>query len=132
MQSKGHPADNPVVLVFSGEYDIASKRQVRAALDSIAEKPRVVLDFSAVTFIDSTILNELTRLHKERDAGALQPAVLVLTNANVSRVLRIVRMDELFTIVSTLDDALGKSGESNAVIYVDSFSESEASLSAGA
>lgn len=108
-------------MVFSGEYDIASKEQLRAACATLVAKPSVVLDFSDVTYIDSTAIGELIRLHKERIERDLEPATLVISNPNVRRVLELVSLGEVYRLVSSIDDAITKDGAPLAVRYVSAF-----------
>lgn len=68
MQLKNGRSSGTAVMVFSGEYDLASKDQVRSAFDAVLDAPRLALDFSDVTYIDSTIIHELIRVHNARAA----------------------------------------------------------------
>ncbi len=69
---------NAVVTVFSGEHDLTSSRQLRAALTPLCEVPRAVLDFSNVRYVDSSIISELARLHKARSARGLDGLTFVI------------------------------------------------------
>ncbi len=59
-----------VVTTVRGELDIASADTLGAALDKVAAEERVVLDLSAVDFIDSSGLAVVLRQSmRRRDAG---------------------------------------------------------------
>ena len=59
-----------VVTTVRGELDIASADTLSAALDNVAAEERVVLDLSAVDFMDSSGLAVVLRQSmRRRDAG---------------------------------------------------------------
>lgn len=109
------------VIVFSGEYDIASKDQVRTAFDAVSEAPRVALDFSEVTYIDSSIISELVRLHNTRAAGGLERETVVVRNKTLLRIFEILRLASVFRVVESLDQAVDKDGKDIAVQYASAF-----------
>ena len=67
-----------VVMIFSDEYDIGCKERLREGLARLAVVPNVVLDFTDVTYIDSTVLSELIRMHKVRAAKGYEREVIVV------------------------------------------------------
>lgn len=115
-----------IVMVFSGEYDLASKDQLRAVFDSLSEAPSVVLDFSDVTYLDSTVISELVRMHNGRAASRLEPATLVMHNKNLLRVFNVLQLPQVFRVVEALDNAVAKNGEDIIVQYASSFAGSVA------
>jgi anti-anti-sigma factor len=61
-----------MVTTVRGELDIASADTLSAALDKVAAEERVVLDLSAVDFMDSSGLAVVLRQSmRRRDAGGL-------------------------------------------------------------
>ncbi len=126
-----HPVDT-TVMVFSGEYDVAYRDQLRAAFDSVAHAPRLVLDFSDVTYIDSTIIGEMVRLHNARAVNDLERATVVLDNPNLRRTFDILMLAAVFHVVKALDDAVGKDGRTLSVQYASSFDGSTATSRNGA
>jgi anti-anti-sigma factor len=77
-------ADGILVLVLEGEFDLAAVPSLQEQLDAARERAErgIVLDFAAVTFVDSSGLRELLRARNAcRDEGkgfalaSLQPAV---------------------------------------------------------
>lgn len=109
------------VMVFSGEYDIASKDEVRAAFNAVSGAQRVALDFTDVTYIDSSIIQELVRLHNARVAGELERETIVLRNRNLIRIFELLHLTSIFRVVESLDEAIGKEGEDIIVQYASAF-----------
>ena len=99
--------DNIAVVTLAGEVDLYTAPKFQEALlQGIAEGARrVIVDLSAVTFLDSTALGVLIRGAKELgpDGGALH---LVSGPGSVRRILEITGLAGVFAIHSTLDEAL--------------------------
>lgn len=95
------------VVKVSGEVDMYTAPQLKKELLDLLDKgvTRVVVDLSAVTFIDSTALGVL--IGGVRRAHAADGAMaLVVTGRPVQRVLSITGLDRVFSIHATLEDAL--------------------------
>lgn len=92
--------DQPVVVV-QGEIDLASAARLDTALtQALAAGPRITLDLSNTTFMDSTGINVIV--------GALhhlgrKPEGIVLRDPTdaVRRVLAVAGVDHLFTVHTT-------------------------------
>jgi len=108
-----------VVMVFSGEYDLASKDHVRAALDAVSRTGRLALDFSDVTYMDSSIIHELIQVHNVRAACDLERETLVVRNTNLLRIFNILSLASVFRVVDSLDAAIGKNGQQITVRYAN-------------
>jgi anti-sigma B factor antagonist len=94
------------VIVASGEIDLYTSPGLHDALLLAATQAsdRVVVDLSAVTFIDSTGLGLLVAaLTRARSAG--RSMCLVGPTGLVIRVLRVTRLDQAFEIHVTLGEA---------------------------
>ncbi len=95
------------VVTVSGEVDMYTAPQLKECMLDLIDggARRIVIDLSAVTFIDSTALGVLIggvrRLH-----GADGAMALVVTSRPVERVLSITGLDRVFSIHATLDEAL--------------------------
>lgn len=106
VRSERRDGDVGIVSV-SGEVDMYTAPQLKECLVDLIEgaATRIVVDLSAVTFIDSTALGVLIggvrRLHAA--GGAMS---LVVTSRPVERVLSITGLDRVFSIHVTLDEAL--------------------------
>ncbi len=110
-----------MVIVFNGEYDIASKEQVRTAFDAVSEAPRVALDLSDVTYIDCSIIHELVRLHNTRAAGDLERETVVMRNSNLLKIFEILHLGSVFHVVESWDEAVDKNGKDITVQYASAF-----------
>jgi anti-sigma B factor antagonist len=98
--------DGAVVVQLTGELDLYNAHAVRDELFAVAARgpDRVVVDLSAVTFIDSTGLGVLiearTRLTNRR------AFLLAAPGLETRRALEISGLDRHFTVHDSLDAAL--------------------------
>lgn len=83
---------------------------LRADLDSLCDEPEVILDMSAVTYLDSTFVNELLRLHMVRTERNLRPLSIVRGSLVLKRLFALFSLGALFRLVDTLQEALSKDG----------------------
>ncbi|HEX6873039.1 MAG TPA: STAS domain-containing protein [Micromonosporaceae bacterium] len=91
------------VLVLTGEIDIATAGELRAAADRTLSTPpdRLVLDFAGVSFCDSQGLSTLISLNRETTALGSR---LVLANVGdfMTRLLEITGLNAAFDVDSRL------------------------------
>ena len=107
-----------IVIVFAGEYDLACKDQLRHELEPLESERSLVIDFSEVTYVDSTCITELLKMDSARKAKGYETAVIVIKRGNaVRRIFEIAELSTVFRIVDTLDEAVGKNGESSTVCH---------------
>ena len=98
--------DGAIVVQLTGELDLYNAHAVRDALFAVAagRPDRVVVDLSAVTFIDSTGLGVLiearTKLTNRR------AFLLAAPGLETRRALEISGLDRHFVVHDSLDDAL--------------------------
>jgi anti-anti-sigma factor len=89
------------VLAVRGELDLATVPALREAVDDVlpASPPRLHLDLSGVSFIDSTGCRELLRT-ADRGATAGVPVELVVPaqNRQVRRVLDLLQLEQRLPI----------------------------------
>lgn len=104
-----------LIVTFSGEYDVACKSELRTDLTASALDEPLVLDFSRVSFIDSTCVTELVIASGLRARAGLPPAAIVAPEGSVKRVLGMLQVNRLFRVVGSLDEAVGGSGQRFAV-----------------
>jgi len=106
--------DGTYVISLSGEVDLYTAPEFKQQLlNVIAEGGKdVVVDFTNTTFIDSTTLGVLVggvkRLRAEE--GRLS---LVCSDRNITKIFEITGLDRVFTIYTTRDEALAKTGASS-------------------
>jgi anti-sigma B factor antagonist len=95
------------VFTLAGEVDADNVGQVREAFDAAVRShgPRLVVDLSGLTFIDTTGLGALVRLRAVLNAreGSLS---LVAPDGQVLRRLRRTNLAPLFPIYDSLSQAL--------------------------
>jgi anti-anti-sigma factor len=94
------------VLDVEGELDLASAPTLKWELTDMlaAGHDRVVVDFSLVTFIDSTALGVLVGVKKSLTPGAR--LAITCTHPDVLNIFELTGLDATFDIFSTFDDAL--------------------------
>jgi anti-anti-sigma factor len=98
-----------VVMVFSGDYDVACKEQLRGELERLVALQNVVLDFRDVTYIDSTIVSELIRMHKLRAENLFEPEIIFVgNNQNIQWLFDVLQLHKVFRLVSSLEGAVRK------------------------
>jgi anti-anti-sigma factor len=91
-------ADSTTVVVV-GDVDMASTDLFEEAMDRLgSELRKLVVDLGGVTFIDSTGLSMLVRLHRAcvANGGSL---VVVAPSEPARRLFEISKVDEVLTIV---------------------------------
>jgi anti-sigma B factor antagonist len=96
------------VVVAPQEIDITNVGQLRAALLHAAVRPGValVVDMTRTRFCDSAGLHALIGAHKRAQAEGRQVR-LVITGAQVRRILTLTALDRLIPVYTSLDQALG-------------------------
>jgi anti-sigma B factor antagonist len=106
----------PVVRA-AGEVDVSTAPTLREQLVDLPEgTPRVIVDLSEVTFLDSTGLGVLVagqkRLRSSLPEGESAEATggldLVVTRPQILKVLEVTGLTSIFTIYSSLDEAIGQ------------------------
>ena len=84
---------------ISGAMDLEhSSRMRRELLDGVGRSRNVLVDMSGVTGIDSSGVASLVEVHqaaREKDGTC----TLVAVDDSVMRLLRLARLDEVFTII---------------------------------
>lgn len=96
----------PVVVAFSGDLDITRQKEVRDKLKSIENAQHVVVDMSAVRYIDSTTLAAFASKRRERKDRGFPPARIVLVSEQIKRILNVTALDLIWPIHDTLAEAL--------------------------
>jgi anti-anti-sigma factor len=90
MQTGGEPR-----VKLEGEYDLLRQAEVDAIFASLPALEQLILDFSAVTYVDSTFLGQLARLHQRLPGCRIS---LTGANKNLKKIFDLVGFDRLFTI----------------------------------
>jgi anti-sigma B factor antagonist len=99
--------DSPNVLPLEGEFDLHVSPRVEASLAAMvaAHPARVVIDFSGVTFIDSSGLAVLVKTMQDMEeyGGILTLAGI---SKDVRSIFEMARLDQFFLIFPHVDAAL--------------------------
>ena len=95
------------IVTVSGELDVFTSPRLRETLVEIVEAGarHLIVDLSGVEFLDSTGLGVLVGIHHRLQAhdGTLS---FVGPGERLRRVFRVTRLDKLFEIHPSLDEAL--------------------------
>ena len=96
----------PVLAVFAGEYNVGLKARLQRELGRLASKPSLVLDFSEVTYMDSTCIAELMRMEQRRGAAGFEATRIVMHAPVLLRIFTVLTLDRVFRVVPTMEAAL--------------------------
>jgi anti-anti-sigma factor len=101
------PRDGVCVVALGGEMDMSNAAELGHALSGRGDlaRCRVVVELSALRFIDSTGIKELIHLAKLTKASA-GTIILAAPSPHVARVLELVRFEQIVTIQASLEAAL--------------------------
>ncbi|WP_404380199.1 STAS domain-containing protein [Caenispirillum salinarum] len=94
------------VAALSGDVDLERSPAVRRALlDALRDRRPVIVDLSQVTYIDSSGIASLVEAYQ---TARKQDSTLVLAAVAPAalRVMQLARLDRVFTIRDSVDDAL--------------------------
>jgi anti-anti-sigma factor len=98
-----------IVIAVSGELDLTTSLQVEETLAACNGNQPVVVDLTALTFIDSSGLHVLL---KKRPTG--RPAALVVeAKSGIAHVLDIVAASKSVLVCHDVQEAMGNSGETD-------------------
>ena len=94
------------VIALRGDIDLESSPKVRTAmLDCVGMKQAVVVDMSAVVYIDSSGVASLVEAFQSARKGGTR-FVLAQVSEAALRVLELARLDKVFTILESVEDGL--------------------------
>jgi anti-sigma B factor antagonist len=98
--------DDHAVVTATGEIDVETAGSLSDSVtEALAQAPRVLLDLSAVTFIDSTGLGVLVRAHRAAEARGGFFAVVHPT-PQTRKLVRVLGLDQLLHVYDTHEQAL--------------------------
>jgi anti-anti-sigma factor len=98
------------VVKLSGELDVGRRAEIRAALVVPPKETAVLVDFSEVTYADSTAVAELLRFHAVTVPAAVRVAVLI-GSRQFARLLDYAGLGDAFAIFDTRAAALTYLGQ---------------------
>ena len=85
------------VVRLTGELDMTRRTEIVRDLQLDAGSGGVLVDLSAVTYADSTIIAELLRLRAEADAAG-RPLALLIGGARLMRLLQYAGIPDAFDV----------------------------------
>lgn len=101
------PDNTPVVIAPEGEIDLHSSALVKDQLEPLieAKRPRVVVDLSGVSYVDSSGLAVfIEAMQRVQSYGGV--FALCGMRPNVQHIMEIARLDQVFRIYPTRDEAV--------------------------
>ncbi len=97
--------DGKAVVSLSGDVDLQVSPTVRKnLLGALADRRGLLIDLAQVTYMDSSGVASLVEAYQSARKGNL-PFALVAVSPAVLRVLQLARLDQVFPIHASLDDA---------------------------
>ena len=102
--------DGAAIVALTGDVDLQTSPVVRQKLlESLERHTRIVVDLSAVNYIDSSGVASLVEAFQvSRKKGA--SFALASVSSSAMRVLSLARLDRVFTIHLSVDAALAAQG----------------------
>jgi anti-sigma B factor antagonist len=95
------------IVTVGGEVDLSWSAELRRAiLDAVGAAPAVLVELTAVSYIDSSGIAALVEGYQTARAGARQFGLLGISPP-VRAVLELARLDQVFPIHDTLEAARG-------------------------
>jgi anti-anti-sigma factor len=91
-------------VTLDGDLDIANRSQTRMVLRRLMFRRYCVIDFKQARIGDATCLSDIAAVGRI-NATTGGTIVLCASNSLIRKILKIVRFDEIFPIVSTLAEA---------------------------
>lgn len=105
-RTRREPHGDAVVLAVEGDVDLQSAPALSAALADLQREHSgdVVIDLTAVTFLDSSGLGAIVTAH-HAIAAAGHRVLLVCTDARILKIIRLTRLDEVVPVFESVDAA---------------------------
>jgi anti-anti-sigma factor len=98
------------VIALSGELELSRRDEVRDALKLNSTQTAVLIDFSNVTYADSTTLAELLRFYTDAMSAGIRVALLIKSK-QFARVIEYAGLGEAFKLFEHRSDALSYLGQ---------------------
>lgn len=95
------------VIELVGEHDVSTVASVTGALGKIGPEEARVVDLSAATFIDSTILTALVGA-ASRDGGAAKTVMVAPPGSAAARLFELTRAAAAMSIYESADAAVAR------------------------
>lgn len=96
------------VLVLAGEHDMATVPVASSRAEQLAREPGIVglvVDLAEATYLDSSVLNLLVRLRRDRHRAGQPFAVHAPPEGRAWRILRLAGLVDVLPLAETREDA---------------------------
>lgn len=108
-----------MVARLSGEVDLANAIHFKDAIQPAPRNCRnVILDMSNLRYIDSTGLHVLIDANKELQQNNCQ-LIVVGASPGIAKVMRILHLDRILPLVSSVEEAMGRIRSKSSIIASD-------------
>lgn len=95
-----------LVVSLAGDVDLESSPRARTVLlDCVNRNRTVLVDMSAIAYIDSSGVASLVEAFQSARKAGVRFALVSVSDAAL-RVLQLARLDRIFSIHASLDDAI--------------------------
>ena len=96
--ASGEPSGRPVVVLASGEVDLALAPELDRQIAGALEQNRgVIVDLSGATFLDSVALGVLINAQRESQSAGTE-LYLIIADERVARVFELTGLQSAFSI----------------------------------
>ena len=99
------PASSFVVVKLAGELEIGRKAEIAEALVVDPAATGLLLDFSDVTYADSTVLAELLRFRATAEENHV-PVAIIIASRQFARLIQYAGLSQIFAIFESRAEAL--------------------------
>lgn len=107
MKSEVTTQGQAVVVAFAGDIDLENSPKARQTLlDCVGKSGKVVVDLSGVGYIDSSGIACLVEAYQAARKKSASFALAAVSESTL-RVLKLARLDKVFTITPTVEAAAG-------------------------
>lgn len=107
MKSQVTSQGSTIVVAFDGDVDLENSPQARQTLlDCVGKSAKVVVDLSGVGYIDSSGIACLVEAYQAARKKGVGFALAAVSESTL-RVLKLARLDKVFTIAPSVEAALG-------------------------
>jgi anti-anti-sigma factor len=93
------------VIRLTGELEVGRKEEITRALAVRGDEAGILLDFSEVSYADSTALAELLRFREEASKQQI-PVAVVIGSRQFARIIQYAGLSEAFRIFDNRAEAL--------------------------
>jgi anti-anti-sigma factor len=105
-------SDEVAIVHLRGEHGLSTKLELTAALNVASERPRVLVDLTQCTFIDSTVIAVLLAAQHKQVVRKQRLELIVPNDAYViERILTLSRIRRIITVHETRRAALATRGD---------------------